>query len=286
MAEETPLSAAQIYDKITGGQGTASLSQSQDIARKLHDQLVERAQEVVTLGKEIGEGWQGPAGEAAAGAAMPLAKAAEADADNLRTAGSAIEQQTTAFGTAYNSVTPVSATKPEMTDEQVARSIFGGDTSAYDRSVAGWRADSRQNVQAFATYHQASTSNGEQLPRMYEPLADPGYPITMTSGGNMPPSGGDTGGPPSYPAGGTDAAAAPPPSSPSVRPGGSVVPTTFNPPPSTPAPGDYSVDAPAAGSVASSGDSEHVKLRTHPHEVRLVTQVECDTSRALGGLRE
>lgn len=263
MAEETPLSAAAIYDKITGGQGSDSLKHSAEITTQLHKQLMDRAQEVKALSKEIGEGWQGPAGAAAAGAALPLAKAAEADADNLHVAGSSIEQQTNAFGTVHGSVNNVPAVKPMMTDEQLVTAVFGGDTPAYDREVDQWREASRQNVQAFATYHQASTANGEQLPTMYEPLVDPGYPIAMSSGGTMPSTGGGTGGSASYSpggTGGTNPAAGPPPSTPTVRPGDSIVPTTLNttpdtPRPSTPTPSYDGVDTPAASTSTSGRDS-------------------------------
>lgn len=207
MAEETPLSAAEIYRQITQGKGTDSLGNAQNINQQLRSQLIDRAMQIRALSTETAEGWTGPASEKAVGAALPLIKAAHADADNVGIADAAIGDQMTAFGTAYNTVVPVSESKPEMTDEQAIAAILGGDTGGYDRQVAQWSMGSQQNIQAFGTYHQASTSNGDTMPRMYEPLVDPGYPISVADSGSKP--------------------SAPPPSGP--PPGGSDAPLPYNP---------------------------------------------------------
>ena len=63
MVAEGPLTAAQIYEQITGGEGTQSLADAQDSARQLTQQRIERAERINALRAKTMRGWQGGAGD-------------------------------------------------------------------------------------------------------------------------------------------------------------------------------------------------------------------------------
>src|SRR3569833_1952745 len=98
MVTEGPLTAAEIYEQITGGKGTQSLSTAQDAASQLTTRMVERAQRISALRAKTMSGWQGNAGEAAADATLPLVQAAADDAVHLKTAQTAVAAQLVVFG--------------------------------------------------------------------------------------------------------------------------------------------------------------------------------------------
>ncbi|MDS0132539.1 MULTISPECIES: PPE domain-containing protein [unclassified Amycolatopsis] len=184
MATEGPLTAAQIYEQITGGEGVGSLADAQDGARQLTTRMVERAQRINTLRAKTMSGWRGDAGEAAADATLPLVQAAADDAVHLQNAQSAVGAQMDAFGTAKYSVKPVSSQPPELGAEDVVRAISDHGWGSYHAKVARWQADSQANIDAFSAYHSASTSNGGQMPAQYAQLADSGASISMQTSGN------------------------------------------------------------------------------------------------------
>ncbi|MGW3962162.1 PPE domain-containing protein [Amycolatopsis sp. NPDC005003] len=192
MATEGPLTAAQIYEQITGGEGIGSLADAQDGASQLTTRMVERAQRISALRVKTMSGWQGSAGEAAADATRPLVQAAADDAVHLRNAQTAVGAQMDAFGTAKNSVKPVAAQPPVLEVDDVLQAISDNGWGSYHAKVAGWQADSQANIDAFSAYHSASTANGGQMPAQYAQLSDSGAPISMrTSGDKAGPT--DTG---------------------------------------------------------------------------------------------
>ncbi|MGK3207687.1 PPE domain-containing protein [Amycolatopsis sp. MEPSY49] len=180
MATEGPLTAAQIYEQITGGEGIGSLADAQDSAGHLTTRMVERAQRISALRAKTLSGWQGGAGEAAADATLPLVQAAADDAVHLKTAQTAVGAQMDAFGTAKNSVKPVAPQPPPITAADVLH-VFTGQGPGYDTKVAGWQADSQANIEAFSAYHSASSTNGGQMPAQYAQLAGSGAPVSMTT---------------------------------------------------------------------------------------------------------
>lgn len=181
MVTEGPLTAAQIYEQITGGEGVASLADAQDGAGHLTSRMVERAQQISALRAKTLSGWQGRAGEAAADATLPLVRAAADDAVHLKTAQTAVGSQMDAFGTAKNSVKPVAPEPPQITARDILHIFTGDGTGSYASKVAGWQSDSQANIEAFGAYHSASTTNGVQMPAQYAQLADSGAPVSMTS---------------------------------------------------------------------------------------------------------
>lgn len=181
MVTEGPLTAAQIYEQITGGKGIQSLGDAQDSADQLTTRMVERAQRISALRAKTLSGWQGGAGEAAADATLPLVQAAADDAVHLKTAQAAVGAQMDAFGTAKHSVKPVAPQPPELTAQDILHVFNGQGTGSYATKVASWQSDSQANIEAFSAYHSASSTNGVQMPAQYAQLADSGAPVSMTT---------------------------------------------------------------------------------------------------------
>jgi hypothetical protein len=179
MATEVPLTAAEIYEQVTGGDGIDSLADAQDGAGHLTNRMIERAQRISALRAKTMSGWQGGAGDSAADATLPLVHAAADDAVHLETARTAVGAQMDAFGTAKNSVKPVAPQPPEMTSEDLFHELTG-DGPSYNTKVVRWQADSQANIDAFGAYHSASTSNGGQMPAQYAQITDSGAPVSMT----------------------------------------------------------------------------------------------------------
>ncbi|MEU3273768.1 PPE domain-containing protein [Saccharomonospora sp. NPDC006951] len=172
MATEGPLSAGAIFWQINAGDGGDQLFAAQEAARKLREELASCADEVRSLGKAIEAGWQGQAGDAAANAATPLAQASTQDSDLLDVAHGSVTEQLTAFGHARHAIVPV-PDRPTMTPGDLLSSVTYEDRLREHEEIA------HANIQAFAAYHQASTTNGETMPSGYTPLTDPGAPIRL-----------------------------------------------------------------------------------------------------------
>ncbi|UJW33707.1 hypothetical protein L3Q67_08050 [Saccharothrix sp. AJ9571] len=189
----SPLNAAQIYEQINGGPGTTWLVAAQESASNLTSNLSERAQQIANLAQKIQAGWTGEAGANAANAALPLAKASIADAELLAEAGTALESQTSAFGTVQHRVVPVPPTKPELTSADVFDAVTTGNWDGYNNKVGEWQAKSQQNIDAFAGYHATSMGNGDTMPSSFTPLVDPGAPIGLAEH-TATPTGGAPGG--------------------------------------------------------------------------------------------
>ncbi|KZB81940.1 PPE domain-containing protein [Amycolatopsis regifaucium] len=187
MADEKPLTASEIYTQITGGKGTGSLSKAQESAFGLAKRHQERMQRITALSQKTAAGWQGAASSAAVDATKPLVEAAMDDAMHLAVAQSAISAQMDAFGSAKNSVKPVPPEQPQPTAQDALDLMQGKPVGYFDR-VKGYQADSQHNIDTFATYHSASTSNGDVLPAQYAQLTDPGGAVTMDDGSSGKPA--------------------------------------------------------------------------------------------------
>ncbi|WP_410597962.1 hypothetical protein [Amycolatopsis sp. lyj-23] len=183
MATETPLTAAEIYEQITGGEGVGSLADAQDGAGQLTDRMVDRAQRISALRTKTMAGWRGDGGDAAADATRPLVQAAADDAVHLRNAQTAVAAQMDAFGTAKHSVKPVAAQPPELAADDVLHVLNGQGWGSYNTKVTSWQADSQANIDAFSAYHSASTTNGGRMPPQFAQLTDSGTAISMSTPG-------------------------------------------------------------------------------------------------------
>ncbi|UUV36513.1 hypothetical protein NQK81_20145 [Amycolatopsis roodepoortensis] len=181
------LTATQIYQQITGGEGTGSLSRAQESAYNLASKHVERLQRITALSQKTASGWQGSASDAAVAATRPLVDAAADDAMHVTIAQNAMTSQMDAFGTAKNSVKPVPPEQPAPTAEDVKSAMSGGLVSYWSK-VKGYQADSQHNIDTFASYHSASTANGDELPAQYAQLTDPGGSVALDEGGGGRPA--------------------------------------------------------------------------------------------------
>ncbi|MEU8413645.1 hypothetical protein AB0C24_12700 [Amycolatopsis japonica] len=182
-----PLTATQIYEQVTGGEGTGSLAKAQEDAFILASKHSDRLQRITALSQKTASGWQGGASEAAIAATRPLVDAAADDAMHVTIAQNAMTSQTDAFGTAKNSVKPVPPEQPAPTAEDV-KAVMGGGLVGYWSRVQGYQADSQHNIDTFASYHSASTANGDELPAQYAQLTDPGGSVTLDEGGAGKPA--------------------------------------------------------------------------------------------------
>ncbi|MGW4057325.1 PPE domain-containing protein [Amycolatopsis sp. NPDC004747] len=185
MVAEGPLTAAQIYEQLTGGNGTQSLADAHDSAGQLTQRMIDRASRINALRAKTMSGWQGGAGDTAADSTAPLIQAAMDDAVHLKNAQTAVSDQMGAFGTAKNSVKPVPAQPPAITAADLV-DTFAGDGKSYQTKVASWQADSQANIDAFRIYHSTSITNGAQMPAQYAQLTDSGAPVTLDTGTPTP----------------------------------------------------------------------------------------------------
>ncbi|EHR59339.1 PPE domain-containing protein [Saccharomonospora cyanea] len=189
MTLERPLTAAEIYEQVTGGNGPGRLSAAAEAAGRLRQVLDDLTADVRAAAEETDRGWEGGAGSRAAVLAMPLALASETDGALLRSVDRTLTDQITAFAGARDSVVPVPPQPPVPTREDVVRDLLGG--NSYRTSLDAYERAALNNVAAFRSYHQASTANSDALPARYSPLTTDGIGITRT--GASGPALGDSG---------------------------------------------------------------------------------------------
>lgn len=174
MQPERCMSAAEIYRELTGGAGAGSLGDTQRAASQLSDHLLDLATRAGTLAALQREAWQGEAAnEAAANSCTPLLETAAEDSARLGAVQVVAHEQMSAFQNAKNSVKPVAAQEPGLTDEDVV-ALLHGDGQKYTDRVTQWQADSQHNVQVFSGYSATSGSNNGRVPAKYAELRDSG----------------------------------------------------------------------------------------------------------------
>ena len=202
MEAEQCMNAAEIYQRLTGGKGAASLGDTQDAARRLSDRLRDAAGQVGKLAEYQRGVWHGEAShEAASNSCTPLMRAAEDDSGHVGIAQNAADFQAAMFQDAKNSVKPVSAAEPEFTERDLFALVSGNGHKYTDR-VSQWQADSRHNVEVFGRYSSATGEANTIVPAKYAELTDTGAQISMTGadGPGKPsgpgPDGGSDGMPP------------------------------------------------------------------------------------------
>lgn len=111
------LSPAEIYEKITNGDGEHSLQDEQAQTADEQGWESDRAALVKSLASLIQTGWQGQASAGAYGAAMPLAERMLENSEKLDRSQDLLARQVDSFRTAYNSVLPISdLPKPSLDD--------------------------------------------------------------------------------------------------------------------------------------------------------------------------
>lgn len=172
------LTPKQIYEELTGGPGSDTLSTAQRASYDEAERERDRARLITQIGRKIQAGWQGEAASGAFGAATPLADAALRGADDLFRAHDLLDRQSGSFHRAANSVVPVPAGPPDMEVDDFMNPVD------YEKEVRAYQADAEHNMQVFEGYDNASSHNETYAPRE--------YPIISHSGGNLSVTNGDT----------------------------------------------------------------------------------------------
>ncbi|MEY7973309.1 hypothetical protein AB8O38_15055, partial [Saccharomonospora xinjiangensis] len=178
MVAERPLTAAEIYEQVTGGNGPGRLSTAAEATARLRRALADLAADVRGAAGQADRGWEGEAGRRAALLAMPLALASETDEALLRDVDRTLSDQITAFAGTRDSVVPVPPQPPAPTKEDLVRDLLGGDS--YRTKLDAYERDAATNVAAFRSYHQASTVNSGAIPARYAPLSADAAEITLS----------------------------------------------------------------------------------------------------------
>src|SRR5262245_15419555 len=145
MVDERPLTAAEIYDQLTHGEGPENLADAGQSADDLSKRLHDRAEQITRLSVKTSAGWKGDAGDAATDATKALALASLDEGTQLGLARDAVTDQIDAFQRAKNSVKPVSPAKPELTDAHIAGMLTGAGPN-YFTDLTRWQTDSQHNI--------------------------------------------------------------------------------------------------------------------------------------------
>jgi hypothetical protein len=145
--------------------------------------------QVNTLNGKMNQAWQGNAADQAVSGAGPLADSADSASSSLKQASSALQNQVSAFHTAYNSVVdmPTSAPQNNVINEMVSGL---GVNTPLDQQISNYNADAQHNVQVYNSYAAQSAANAAELPTSFGSLPTPHPNITV-----VPPAGGSVGGP-------------------------------------------------------------------------------------------
>lgn len=170
------LTPYEIYVQLLGGPGSGPLSLAQQSISRAAQREAERAERIRRLADRIRGGWQGSAGDAAYGAARPLATNAIAGSERLDIAQDLMARQAESFHRAANSVRPVAEKPPES---NILNDMKPFETDL-DREIKQYQADARHNIDVFAGYDSDSLYNETNMPDRYSLVDHPGDLITVT----------------------------------------------------------------------------------------------------------
>src|SRR5262245_44759993 len=151
-----------IYVQLTTGPGSASVDVAQEALNAIWQDEEERATRTRLQGTLIQNAWQGPASDAAYGAAEPLAKISLSGADHLMRAQDLVDRQSGSFNRAKNDVRPVAAEPPKPDMSEMMWPF-----TDYEKQVAGYQADAHHNIEVFRGYDSASDYNETRMPTEY-----------------------------------------------------------------------------------------------------------------------
>lgn len=175
---EISLTAAEIYQRIRGGQGTGSIVRAQDTAHALARRHWERGEQIGALRARMAESWRGDAAEAATAHTDPLSEAQRQSHDLLEASTRPLLTQAEDFERAYINVEEVPEKPP--TSSLLNDAIpFTTDT---DRAIADYNTKANKNVQVYNEYNGASHSNGGALPTTYPQLPIGAVPPIVVRG--------------------------------------------------------------------------------------------------------
>jgi hypothetical protein len=196
---EVSLTAAEIYQRIRGGQGPGSIVRAQETAHELARRHWDRGDQIGALRARMAESWRGDASESATAHTEPLSEALRQSHDLLEASTGPLLTQAEDFQRAYVNV--------ELVPEKPPTSSLLNDaipfTTDTDRAIADYNTKASKNVQVYNQYNGASHSNGGALPTTYPQLPIGGVPpiVVRGSGQKTVPTARGTGG--TVPASGT-----------------------------------------------------------------------------------
>lgn len=177
MTDEDPgffMTAQEIYERITQGPGVRTLGFNQDITFDEWRNESDRAERIRSVASTIRGGWQGDAGGAAYGAAMPLAESTLEGAAYLQNSHDLLTAQSESFHRVHADVRPVPPTPPENSIDD--KFPFDVDT---DKEVTGYQSDVQHNFAAFGAYDSASQHNETNMPQEYQTTARSGGDVSV-----------------------------------------------------------------------------------------------------------
>lgn len=196
------IDAYEIWERLTTGQGADSLMTGQRSANRLQSAFQQRIAQIEALNRRMDQAWQGESAESAKAGAHPLQAWLEDSKSKLQESDAYLGEQTAAFNTAYSKVQPIPKEPPSS---GFLNDITPWETDT-DRAISDYNAKAQANVDAFNEYYQASTANGQSMPR-YTALDGRVGDIGVDGGGGVEDGGaaqppGDSGGGGGAPGGG------------------------------------------------------------------------------------
>src|SRR6266496_639013 len=176
-----------IYVQLTSGPGSGKLDAAQQALNSIWIEEEERVTRTRLQGTLIQNAWQGPASDAAYGAAEPLQNAQDL-----------VDRQSGSFNRAKNDVLPV----PENPPEPNLLDMMSHQTD-YEKQVVDYQSAARHNIAVFEGYDGASSYNETRMPTEYSTPSHSGGGISVVPDGSKgdvieipdqqqpPPGGGD-----------------------------------------------------------------------------------------------
>lgn len=161
--ENVTLDAHQIYVRITGGKGSATLAVAGTVATLLAERFGERSGQIARARAEAAAAWQGDAAEAADAATTPLADSFAVARRQLAANAKALEAEVAAFDHIRSQVEFVPATPPQ--------SGFGNDINPFqtdtDAAINEYNAKAAKNVALYEAYSAQTAAARSEVPRAY-----------------------------------------------------------------------------------------------------------------------
>jgi hypothetical protein len=150
-----------IWNQITTGPGTASISNGQAAASRLQGAYQDRLSTIDGLAKEMDAAWTGGGSEAAQNAgAHPLRAWMEDSGTKLTDSDRYLGEQNNAFTAVHAQVQEVPKDPPK---NNLLNAVTPWTTDT-DRAIRDYNTRGQANVDAFNTYFKASNDNGQKMP--------------------------------------------------------------------------------------------------------------------------
>lgn len=174
------MSPHDIYVQLTTGPGSGKLDAAQQALNAIWKDEEERATRTRLQGVLIQSAWQGPASDAAYGAAEPLAKLSLSNADLLNQAQDLADRQSGSFNRAKNDVRPVGEQPPEPNLLDTMAHL-----NDYEKQVTDYQSAAQHNIDVFRGYDDASSYNETRMPTEYSTPSHTGAVLSVVPDGSQ-----------------------------------------------------------------------------------------------------